>query len=173
MSTNNEQKSCLLKNHANISKNFAIKIAPLFLFLIKSNYLCSIIALLCNGSTADSGSVCSGSSPDGATKETTKRLIFKYDFQAFFFWGKNRGKNEIVLYDKSIGKGKFIPEFTEQVEFKPDIVSDEYVLSWCSWEDLQKRITKEMLDDRQQDIFESLIQSEMETNPILIKYYFK
>ena len=31
------------------------------------NYFCAVIALLCNGSTADSGSVCLGSNPSGAT----------------------------------------------------------------------------------------------------------
>ncbi len=41
------------------------------------------IALLCNGSTADSGSVCSGSSPDGATTSKNKCLTFKYESQAF------------------------------------------------------------------------------------------
>jgi hypothetical protein len=43
----------------------------------------------------------------------------------------------------------------------------------CQWVDLEKRITKEMLDDRNKEIFEELLQSEMELNPILIKYWFK
>lgn len=41
------------------------------------------------------------------------------------------------------------------------------------WVDLEKRITNEMLDDRQKDVFEGSIQAEMEQNPILIKYWFK
>jgi hypothetical protein len=43
----------------------------------------------------------------------------------------------------------------------------------CQWVDLEKRITREMLDDRQKGIFEELLQAEMELNPILIKYIFK
>ena len=46
--------------------------------LIKNlHYLCrEHFALLCNGSTADSGSVCQGSNPCGATNEY-KYLIFR------------------------------------------------------------------------------------------------
>ena len=48
---------------------------------------------------------------------------------------------------------------------------DEYVLMPSQWVDLEKRITKEMLDDKQKKI-EKLLQAEMEGNPILIKYWF-
>ena len=41
------------------------------------------------------------------------------------------------------------------------------------WVDIEKRITKEMLDDKQKNVFEELLQAEMEQNPILIKYWFK
>lgn len=87
-------------------------------------------------------------------------------------WGDVNDRSYIV-YDKTAEEGKFIRKFTESVEFEPNIVTDEHVLSWCTWSELDKRITKEMLDDGQKEIFESLLQSEMETNPILIKYYFK
>ena len=41
------------------------------------------------------------------------------------------------------------------------------------WVDLEKRITKEMLDDNQKAILEKTLQADMEQNPILIKYWFK
>jgi hypothetical protein len=87
-------------------------------------------------------------------------------------WGDVSDRSYVV-YDKSVREGKFIPNFTEQVEFEPDIVTDDCVLSWCNRSELEKRITKEMLDDGQKEIFEKLLQSGMETNPILIKYHFK
>ena len=70
---------------------------------------------------------------------------------------------------------KYISEFTEKVQFnsyrgEEIIVTDEYVLMPCQWIDLEKRITKEMLDSKQKEIFEKLLKSEMEENPILIKY---
>ena len=36
------------------------------------------IALLCNGSTADSGSVCMGSNPIGATKKSESKAGFRF-----------------------------------------------------------------------------------------------
>ena len=41
------------------------------------------------------------------------------------------------------------------------------------WVDLEKRVTKDMLDEKQQAILEELLQADMEQNPVLIKYYFK
>lgn len=39
--------------------------------------------------------------------------------------------------------------------------------------DLEKRINKEMLSDEQQKLFDELLQSDTELNPVLIKYWFK
>ena len=83
-----------------------------------------------------------------------------------------------VIYDKATGKSKLISEFTEGVLFnsyrmEEIIVTDEYVLMPTQWVDLEKRVRKEMLNDEQRIIFEKLINSEMEENPILIKYWFK
>jgi hypothetical protein len=85
---------------------------------------------------------------------------------------------ENIIYDKSTGKSKFIPDFKEKVLFNSHrgeeiIVTDEYVLMPVQWVDLEKRITKEMLDDGQREIFEELLQAETELNPVLIKYWFK
>ena len=88
-------------------------------------------------------------------------------------WGNIDDNKSFIVYDKSINKGKFIRQFKENVEFEPYIVTDEYVLNICNWEDLKKYITKEMLDDSQKEIFDKLLQSEMELNPIMIKYRFK
>ncbi len=78
-----------------------------------------------------------------------------------------------IMYNKFTQQCRFVSKFTESVEFEPSIATDEYVLSWCLWVDLEKCITKEMLDNTQKVIFENITQSEMETNPILIKYYFR
>ena len=86
---------------------------------------------------------------------------------------KDADSSANIVYDKSVRKSKFILDFDENAAFEPDIVTDEYVLSICHWVDLEKFITKEMLDDTQKKIFEALVQSEDETNPILIKYWFK
>ncbi|GHT10523.1 hypothetical protein FACS189432_08760 [Bacteroidia bacterium] len=83
-----------------------------------------------------------------------------------------------IIYDKSTGKSKFILDFSEQVKFnsyrgEEIIVTDEYVLMPVQWVDLENRITKEMLDDKNKEIFEKLLGAKMELNPVLIKYRFK
>ena len=100
----------------------------------------------------------------------------KYVF-ASLFW-KDIDHKANIIYDKTTGESKFIPDFTENVLFnsyrgEEIIVTDEYVLMPSQWVDLEKRITKEMLDNKQKKIFEELLQAEMEGNPILIKYWFK
>ena len=87
-------------------------------------------------------------------------------------WQKDENYVNIV-YDKSTGTGKFIPKFEEDVLFVPNIVTDEYVLSWFMWIDLEKYIPQSLLDDSSKKIYKLLLESEMETNPVLIKYYFK
>ena len=83
-----------------------------------------------------------------------------------------------IIHDKSTGKTKYILDFKEKVWFnsyrgEEIIVTDEYALMPIQWVDLEKRITKEMLDDKQKEILEKLLQADMEQNPILIKYWFK
>lgn len=100
----------------------------------------------------------------------------KYIF-ASLVW-KNENNKANIIYDKSSGKSKFILDFAENVEFnsyrgEEIIFTDEYVLMPIQWVDLEKRITKDMLDDKQKEIFEKLLQAKMEQNPILIKYWFK
>jgi len=80
---------------------------------------------------------------------------------------------DIVIYEKNKKKSKFISEFTEKVKFDMDIVTDEYVLRSCQWVDLEDYVSKEMLDDKNIEVFEKLLQAKMELNPILIKYWFK
>lgn len=93
------------------------------------------------------------------------------------FW-KDIDRKANIIYNKSSGESKFILDFTENVVFnsyrgEEIIVTDEYVLMPCQWVDLDKRITKDMLDDKQKKVFEELLQAEMEQNPILLKYWFK
>lgn len=100
----------------------------------------------------------------------------KYIFASLFWKSENQRAN--IIYDKSTGKSKYILDFDEKVWFnsyrgEEIIVTDEYVLMPIQWIDLEKRITKEMLDDKQKAILEELLQTDMEQNPILIKYWFK
>jgi hypothetical protein len=100
----------------------------------------------------------------------------KYIFASLSLKDLNQRAN--IIYDKSTGKSKFILDFTEQVEFnsyrgEEIIVTDEYVLMPVQWTDLENRITKEMLDDKNKEVFEKLLEAKMELNPVLIKYKFK
>ena len=100
----------------------------------------------------------------------------KYVFVSLSLRDLNNKSN--IIYDKSTGKSKFILDFAEKVEFnsyrgEDIIVTDEYVLMPSRWIDLEKRIKKEMLDDKNKEIYEKILEAEMELNPILIKYYFK
>lgn len=100
----------------------------------------------------------------------------KYIFASLLWKDEDHKAN--IIYDKSTGKSKYILNFDEKVWFNSYrgeviIVTDEYALMPIQWVDLEKRITKEMLDDKQQAILEKLLQADMEQNPILIKYWFK
>lgn len=100
----------------------------------------------------------------------------KYIFASLLWKDQDQKRN--IIYDKSTGKSKYIVDFDEKVWFnsyrgEAIIVTDEYVLMPIQWGDLEKRITKEMLDDKQKAILEQLLQADMEQNPILIKYWFK
>jgi hypothetical protein len=100
----------------------------------------------------------------------------KYIF-ASLFWENNDNRANII-YDKSTGKAKYIREFDEKVWFnsywgEEIIITDEYALMSIQWVDLKKRVTKEMLDDKQQAILTELLQADIEQNPVLIKYWFK
>lgn len=100
----------------------------------------------------------------------------KYIF-ASILWKDNDHRSNII-YDKSTRKAKYITEFDEKVWFnsyrgEAIIVTDEYALMPIQWEDLEKRVTKEMLDEKQQAVLEKLLQADMEQNPVLIKYYFR
>ena len=83
-----------------------------------------------------------------------------------------------IFYNKETGETKYILNFDENVWFNSYrgevvLVTDEYVLMPIQWVDLEKRVTKDMLDEKQQAILEELLQADMEQNPVLIKYYFK
>lgn len=100
----------------------------------------------------------------------------KYIFVSLF-WNNEENKANII-YDKTTVKSKYILNFDEKVWFnsyrgEEIIVTDEYALMPIQWVDLEKRITKDMLDDKQKVILEKLLEADMEQNPIFIKYRFK
>lgn len=100
----------------------------------------------------------------------------KYIFASLFWKDQNNRAN--IIYDKSTGKSKYILDFDEKVWFnsyrgEEIIITDEYALMPIQWVDLEKRITKDMLDDKQKAILEKMLKADTEQNPILIKYWFK
>jgi hypothetical protein len=76
-----------------------------------------------------------------------------------------------AIYDKSIQQGKYIPQFIESVSFRPIIVTNEYVLSFCNPGELEQYLAEDMLDEENRKLFNVLIH--LDANPIIIKYYFK
>ena len=78
-----------------------------------------------------------------------------------------------LFYDKSTHESKVINRFEESVGFLPVTVTNEYVLSYCNHEDLDKHITAEMLDEANRQKFKDLMNAKEEENPVIIKYYFK
>ena len=85
-------------------------------------------------------------------------------------------QNEVpanLMFDKSTQACKFIKHFDESLEFRPFLVSDDYVLSYCTQDELEKYISKELLDDTNRKKFEDLMNAKEEKNPIIIKYHFK
>ena len=96
---------------------------------------------------------------------------------ASLYW-KDMDHKANIIYDKVTGKSKFILDFAENVVFnsyrgEEIIVTDEYALAISQWADLETRISREMLTNDQKEIFEELVQADMEQNPVLIKYWFK
>ena len=100
----------------------------------------------------------------------------KYIFASLLWKSEDQKGN--IIYNKETGETKYILNFDENVWFNSYrgevvLVTDEYVLMPIQWVDLEKRVTKDMLDEKQQAILEELLQADMEQNPVLIKYYFK
>ena len=81
--------------------------------------------------------------------------------------------NANLMYDKSTQECKFIARLEESVRFCPKIVTNEYVLSFCNHGELEKYVTREMLDEVNRQKFDDLMNAKEEENPIIIKYYFK
>ena len=78
-----------------------------------------------------------------------------------------------LIYDKSTNECKYIERFTESVVFLSRKVTNEYVLSWSSHDELENFITEEMLDETNRQKFKDLMKAKEEQNTIIIKYHFK
>ena len=74
-----------------------------------------------------------------------------------------------VIYDKSTQESKNYPELT----VNSFILTNEYLLTYCTHENLDKYINRETLDNANQKKFDDLKNEPEEFNPIIIKYYFK
>jgi hypothetical protein len=78
------------------------------------------------------------------------------------------------MYDKSTNECKLIEHFDESVEFRPWLVTNDYVIDWCYHGALEKHITADMLDEANRQKFKTLVNTVgEELNPVIIKYYFK
>ena len=75
----------------------------------------------------------------------------------------------LLIYDKSTNECKF----TKSIYFRPILVSNEFLLFWVPHEWLKYLVREGILDEKNQQIFENLMNAEEEQNPIVIKYYFK
>ena len=78
-----------------------------------------------------------------------------------------------VMYDKSTHESKYIKQFTESVDFRPLIVTNKFVINYCSHGLLEDYLTEEMLDEKNRKIFETYKEIRQELNPVIIKYHFK
>ena len=86
---------------------------------------------------------------------------------------KSNGEIGNLIFDKSTQRSKFIEHFTESVDFRPLVVTNEYVLSFSRHEDIENYVTARMLDETNRRKFEALLNAEEEQNPIIIKYFFR
>ena len=78
-----------------------------------------------------------------------------------------------LMYDKSTQECKFIEHFIELVEFRPYMVTNEYILNFCNHGELEKYVTREMLDETSRQKFDDLMNTKEEENQIIIKYYLR
>jgi hypothetical protein len=76
-----------------------------------------------------------------------------------------------LIYDKSVGRCKYIPQFAESVGILPLIVTNEYVLGYCNPDELEQYVTESMLDGENRKTFGDLIHAD--ANPVILKYLFK
>ena len=74
-----------------------------------------------------------------------------------------------VIYDKSTQESKNYP----QLIVNPFILTNDYLLTYFSHDNLDKYINSEMLDNVNQKKFDDLRNEPEEMNPIIIKYHFK
>lgn len=86
---------------------------------------------------------------------------------------KKSGTGDYLILDKLTNECKYIEHFSEQINFLPRKITNEYVLSWCEHGALESYVSEEILDENDRQKFQNLINSEEEMNPIIIKYFFR
>ena len=77
-----------------------------------------------------------------------------------------------LMYDKSTHESKYIEKFNEVERFRPYIVTNGYVLAYCLDYELPKYVNREILDEKNRQIYDAIINAKEEQNPVIIKYYF-
>ena len=83
-------------------------------------------------------------------------------------------EDAFLIYDKSTQESKLMKHFNESVGFQPYLVTNEYVLAYCPYGALDQYVNETMLDESNQQKFNTLVNTKgEELNPVLIKYYFK
>ena len=78
-----------------------------------------------------------------------------------------------LFYDKSTHESKVINRFNESVDLLPITATNEYMLSHCYHEELDKYVSEGMLDEADRQKFVNLMNAKEEENPVIVKYYFK
>ena len=112
-------------------------------------------------------------------QETDNRLPYRFQLQGqnnLYVIAEIRIKNDVpayLIYNKSTHTCTFIQRFKESVNFRPNVVTNEYVLSFCRHGELSNFVTDEMLDESNRQKLEILRNEKDEMNPTIIKYYFK
>jgi hypothetical protein len=90
-------------------------------------------------------------------------------------YGDEWNKLGNLIFDKKTQICKYVERlgFTETVGFRPHVVTNEYVLSYCAHEELDEYLNADILDEENRKKLETLMDAKVEQNPVIIKYYFK
>ena len=115
------------------------------------------------------------------TKQRDELYRIPYRFRLegqnnMYIMAEIRLKNDVpanLMYNKSTNECKFVEHFNGSLKFRPNIITNDYVLSYCNHGELSNFVNEEVLDESNRQKFEKLLETKEELNPIIIKYKFK